>query len=379
MYCLLKRIMETAREFQKPACFCFIDYSKAFDCVNHVKLWQVLQRMGVPQHLISTIKNLYDKQEATVRTNYGNTDWYQVGKGVRQGCILSPYLFNIYAEFIMREANIGASGMGLRIGGRQIDNLRYADDTTLVAESKDDLVKLIHRVKAESEKLGLRLNVKKTKVMTTEYEQDFEVDGVHLEVVDSFVFLGSLITSSGSCEAEIRRRIALGRKAIGSLNSIMKDRGIPIRTKVRVISSMVFPIVTYGSESWTLKKADERRIQAFEMWCWRRALRVPWVDKISNNQILKWVKDSDVERPLLGSVKKLQLSYLGHIMRAKGMEVDLALGMTDGRRRRGRQRMRWSDAVINAACMSLHEASVACKNRSLEETCSSSHQGSNPT
>ena len=359
----IRRIMETAREYQKNVYMCFIDYSKAFDCVDHHKLWQVLGKMGVPQHLVYLLRKLYESQEATVRTEYGNSEWFPVGKGVRQGCILSPYLFNMYAEFIMREANIGAGEAGLRVGGRKVDNLRYADDTTLIAESMEDLTKLIYQVKKESEKLGLRLNVKKTKVMTTGDIVNCSIDGEQLEVIESFVFLGAQIVKDGSCEAEIRRRIALGRKAMSELNTIMKDRGIPIQTKVRIISTMVFPIVTYGSESWVLKKADERRLEAFEMWCWRRALCVPWIKKVSNSLILTWLGNADPPRSLLQSIRKLQLSYFGHIVRANGMELDLALGKTEGKRRRGRQRMRWTDSICKTLDMTIREAWKLCRDR----------------
>ncbi|CAF0988117.1 unnamed protein product, partial [Didymodactylos carnosus] len=135
----LRWIMEKAREFQNEAFLCFIDYGKAFDCVGHTRLWNVLQEMGIPKHLVELIKNLYANQEATVKTEYGNTDWFNIGKEVRQGCILSPYLFNIYAEHRMKQAGLEGTTEGIKVGGRNINNLRYADDTTLLAESVDDL------------------------------------------------------------------------------------------------------------------------------------------------------------------------------------------------------------------------------------------------
>ena len=152
-------VMEKAREFQKNIYFCFIDYAKAFDCVDHNKLRKILKEMGIPDHLICLLRNLYAGQEATVRTGHGTTDWFQIGKGVHQGCILSPCLFNFYAEYIMRNAWLEEAQAGINIPRRNINNLRYADDTTHMAESEEELNRLLMKVKEESEKVGLKLNI----------------------------------------------------------------------------------------------------------------------------------------------------------------------------------------------------------------------------
>src|SRR5574339_137463 len=157
--------MEQVREFQKNISFCFIDYAKAFDCVAHNKVWTILKEMGIPDHLICLLRNLYAGQEATVRTGHGTTNWFQIGKRVCQGCILSPCLFNLYAEHIMRNAGLEETQTGIKIAGRNINNLRYADDTTVTAESKEELKSLLMKVKVESEKVGLKLNIQKTKIM----------------------------------------------------------------------------------------------------------------------------------------------------------------------------------------------------------------------
>ena len=153
-------IIEKAREFQKN--ICFIDYAKAFDCVDHNQLWKILQEMGIPDHLTCLLRNLYAGQEVTVRTGHGTTDWFQNGKGVRQGCILSPCLFNLYAEYIMWNAKLDEAQAGIKIAGRNINNLRYTDDTTLMAESEKELKSLLMKVKEESEKVGSKLNIQKT-------------------------------------------------------------------------------------------------------------------------------------------------------------------------------------------------------------------------
>ena len=153
--------MEEGREFQKNIYFCFIDYAKAFDCVGHNKLWKILREMGIPDHLACLLRNLYTGQEATVRMEHGTTDWFQIGKGVRQGCILSPCLFNLYAEYIMRNAGLEETQAGVKIARRNINNLGYADDTTLMAESEEELKSLLMKVKVESEKVALNSTFRK--------------------------------------------------------------------------------------------------------------------------------------------------------------------------------------------------------------------------
>ena len=162
----IRWIIEKAREFQKNIYFCFIDYARAFDCVDHNKLWKILKEMGIPDHLICLLRNLYAGQEATVRTGHGTTDWFQTGKGVRQGSILSPCLFSLYAEY-MRNVGLEEAQAGIKIAGRNINNIRYADDTTLMAESEEELKSLLMKVKEEGEHVGLKLNIQKTKIMAS--------------------------------------------------------------------------------------------------------------------------------------------------------------------------------------------------------------------
>ena len=349
----IRWIMEKAREFQKNIYFCFIDYAKAFDCVDHNKLWKILKEMGIPDHLTCLLRNLYAGQEATVRTGHGTTDWFQIGKGVCQGCILSPCLFNLYAEYIMRNAGLEETQAGIKIAGRNINNLRYADDTTLMAESEEELKSLLMKVKVESEKVGLKLNIQKTKIMASGPITSWEIDGETVETVSDFIFLGSKITADGDCSHEIKRRLLLGRKVMTNLDSIFKSRDITLPTKVRLVKAMVFPVVMYGCESWTVKKAERRRIDAFELWCWRRLLRVPWTARRSNQSILKEISPGI---SLEGMMLKLKLQYFGHLMRrVDSLEKTLMLGGIGGRRRRGRQRMRWLDGITDSMDVSLSE------------------------
>jgi len=175
-----------AKEFQKNIYFCFIDYAKAFDCVDHNKLWKILQEMGIPDHLICFLRNLYAGQEAIVRTGHG-TNWPQIDKGVHQGCILSRCLFNLYAEYIMRKAALDEAEAGIKISGRNINNLIYADDTTLMAERKEELKSLLIKVKEETEKVGLKLNIQKTKIMASGPITSWQIDGETMETVTDFI------------------------------------------------------------------------------------------------------------------------------------------------------------------------------------------------
>uniref|UniRef100_A0A8B9X6S9 RNA-directed DNA polymerase n=1 Tax=Bos mutus grunniens TaxID=30521 RepID=A0A8B9X6S9_BOSMU len=236
----IRWIIEKAREFQKNIYFCFIDYAKAFDCVDHNKLWKIFQEMGIPDHLICLLRNLYAGQEAIVRTGHGTTDWFQIGKGVRQGCILSPCLFNFYAEYIMRNTGLEETQAGIKIAGRNLNNLRYADDTTRMAESEEELKSLLMKVKVESEKVGLKLNIQNTKMMASGPITSWEIDGETVETVSDFIFLGSKITAGGDCSHEIKRRLLLGRKVMTNLDSIFKSRDITLPTKVHLVKAMVF-------------------------------------------------------------------------------------------------------------------------------------------
>ena len=246
---------ENAKEFQKNIYFCFIDYAKAFDCVDHHKLWKILKEMEIPDHLICLLRNLYAGQEATVRTGHGTTDWLQIEKGVHQGCILPPCLFNLYAEYIMRNTGLGEAQSGIKNAWRNINNLRYADETTLMAESEEELKSFLMKVKEESEKVGLKLNIQKTKTMASGPITSWQIDGETMETVPDFIFVGSKIIADGDCSLEIKRHLLLGRKGMTNLDSILKRRDLTLPTKVHLVKAMVFPVVMYRCESWTIKKA----------------------------------------------------------------------------------------------------------------------------
>ena len=247
----------------------------------------------------------------------------------------------------MRDVGLEEAEARIKTAGRNINNLRYTDDTTLMAES-EELKSLLMNVEEESEKIGLKLNVQKTKIMATGPITSWQIDG---ETVADFMFLGSKITAHGDCSHEIKRHLLLGRKVMTNLDNILKSRDIPLSTKVHLVKAMVFPVVMYGYESWTIKKAECRRIDAFELWCWKKLLRVPWTARRSNQSILKEISPGC---SLEGLMLKLKLQYFGHLMRrADSFEKILMLGKIESRRRRGPQRMRWLDGITNSMDMDL--------------------------
>ena len=245
----------------------------------------------------------------TLSIGYGTKDWFQVEKGVHQDCILSPCLFNLHAEYSMRNARLEEAQAGIKIARRNINNLRYADDTIFMVESEEELKNLLMKMKEESEKVGLKLN-RNYMVISTDGEKDFdkiqhpfmikylqkkgtegipytiyhivsgsitswEMDGGTVETVVDFIFLGFKITADGDCSHEIKRCLLLERKVMTNIDSILKSRDITLLTKVHLVKALVFPVVMYGCESWTITKAECHGIDAFELWCWRRLLRVP--------------------------------------------------------------------------------------------------------
>ena len=236
----------------------------------------------------------------------------------------------------MRIAGLDEAQARIKSPGRNINNLRYADNTTLMEESEEKLKSLLMRVKEESEKVGLKLNIQQTKIMTSGPITSWQIDGESMETMTDFNFLGSKITVDDDCSHGIKRCLLLGRKAMINLESMLKSKDIILPTKVHLVKAMVSPVVMYGCERWTIKKAEHRRIDAFELWCWRRLLRVPWTTRRSSQFILKEISPGC---SLEGLMLKLKLQYFGHLMRRADLfDKTSMLGNIEGRRRRERQR-----------------------------------------
>ena len=336
----LQILIEKIRNSECEAYITFIDYSKAFDSVKHHRLFHHMVQMGFPRHLVALIAGLYEHQQATIRFGGGKCKFFDIKKGVRQGCILSPHLFNIYTEHIMRQADI--ESMGIKIGGRNIVELRYADDTCLIADNITSMRRIIYRVDDKGTEEGLGLNVIKTKVMPIKGKDslpeeltNININGSVLEKVEHFKYLGSIKSADGTCLLDVLARIAMAKKKMNQLNNIWKDRNIPNYLKLSLLKCLIWPVVMYGCEAWTLRKQEEARLQAAEMWFYRHLLSVQWQDKKTNESVLEELSTS---RGLLLEINKRRMKYIGHANRNPRTDLMATVlqGRIEGRRNRGR-------------------------------------------
>ena len=364
MLFILQIIIEKIRNTRDEAFITFIDYSKAFDSVIHKHLFKVLTEMGFPAHLISLIANLYTNQKATIRWNGDHCEYFNIEKGVRQGCILSPHLFSIYTENIMREADLDDDGV--KISGDRISNLRYADDTALLADNYDSMCDVLNKVNVAGERSGLRLNAKKTKVIHINSKttpDPIAVNGDNLEYVLEMKYLGSIKTCDGSCSKDVKTRIAMAKKKMVDLNNIWKDRGIPTVLKVQLLKSLIWPVMMYGCEAWTLRSDEVNKIDAAELWFYRRLLRVSWTDKRTNESILS---ELNTRRILSSEINKRRLRYVGHAVRNKNTSLmsKVLMGRVEGKRKQGRPAKNLPGNLIEASgCGNLQAMVDKCRDR----------------
>ena len=311
-----------------------------------------------------------------VRVDGDTSDWFNVGKGVRQGCILSPYLFNIYAEnimrnfrcdeqrYVMQDEELHDTYDSLNIGGNEYPELRYADDTVLLSTTPEGLENMIRSVKTHSENQNLFLNAKKTKIMRTDKTQratNIIIDNDLIEEVLDFDYLGSLITNNGDGFKEIKRRLGIAGKKLKGMKKLWK--GTNDDTKLKFLKALIFPIATYGSETWCLSKQAEQRINSFQMKCLRKILRISWTEKRTNISILQQIGNID-ENWLLNSVVKRKMQYFGHVKRHESLEKSIYEGIIEGKRGRGRPRRRWSQDISERLNSTVTEAGRRAQDRS---------------
>ena len=357
-------------QVNKEIYICFIDYEKAFDRVFHTKLMNILKTLDMDGKDIRLIQNLYWNQIAAVRLEDGNSEEFEIRRGVRQGCILSPKLFNLYAEMIFKRVEYLK---GINIGGKNINNLRFADDTALMAETEEDLQKIVDAAVETSAEYGLRMNVKKTKVMLVKRGTEkkcvkITVNGEELEQVAKFKYLGQLITEDGRCEVEVKRRIEIARSSFIKMRDVLASRKLRLKTRKRLVRCYVLSTLLYAAETWTINKEVEKRIHAFEMWLFRKMLRISYQEHITNEEVLRRVQE---KRTLLQTIKKRKCTFFGHVVRNDGLQRHLLEGRVEGARQKGRPRRQWTTDILEWMGVRYGEAVRAAQNRKKWQTMTS--------
>ena len=287
---LFKTLIQRSLEVNRQIYVCYVDYEKAFDRVEHSKLMNMLEKYEVDGEDVHLIQNLYWNQKANIRIGASDSsEACCVKRGVRQGCPMSPRLFNAYSERIMQHPKF--SNVGFPINGLKINNISYADDKVMIAASPQQLQQMISRLNAEGKKVGMNINTSKTKVMLIEKKVSgkqlrIEVDSQVLQQVETFKYLGVLIRNDGKDDTEIACRIASARNAFYNLEYVLKDRKLKFTTRCRILRCYVWSVLRYTSEAWIMTKKVKARINAFELWCYRRMLRIAWTKKVKNVEVL---------------------------------------------------------------------------------------------
>lgn len=337
-------LFQRCRDVNCDIYVCFVDYQKAFDRVKHDELLSLLEDIGIDDKDLRIIKNLYYNQTANIRVDNQLTEAISIERGVRQGCILSPMLFNVYSENIFKQA-LDEYDEGILINGERINNIRYADDAIIFADSLEGLQTLMTRITETSQHYGLDLNTRKTKYMVISkrpiLNTQLTINQQLIERVESYTYLGTNLNSQWDHSLEIKQRIAKARTAFIRMSSVFRNHDLPLKTKIFVLQCYTFPVLLYGAEAWTLSEASMKKLEAFEMWCYRRILRISWVDHVTNNEVLRRMGR---ECEITAIIKKRKLEYLGHIMRNEERYGFLQLvlqGKVYGRRGPGRRRISW--------------------------------------
>ena len=316
-----------------------------------------MRRLGLSPTAITLIESLYKQSESAVRVGQTVSSWFQSTVGVRQGCILSPSLFNVFLEELVSRALENFTG-SISIGGRALCNLRFADDIDLMAGSKDELQDLTNRIVNASTCLGMEISTEKSKILITGASQDLSanilINREQLEEVDEFKYLGSIITNDQRCRREVLSRIASGSDALARLAPIWRDKNITLKSKLRLLESVILSIFLYACQTWTLTAELEKRIDAFEMRCLRRLLKVSYTEHRTNVSIREEVNAIHSQTPLIVLVRRRKLQYFGHIVRAGGLCLNVLQGCVAGGRARGRPRMSWLDNVLSWSGLDVH-------------------------
>jgi len=342
---VMRTIGERSIEHDQPIYICFVDYEKAFDRVNWPKLMTILKSLGIDWRDRRLISALYMGQSANVRTEHGEAGPCVIGRGVRQGCLLSPQLFNIYAEAMMKEAMEDVED-GVHVGGHVIQAVRFADDQAMIASSVEGLQNIMTKLNNIVKNYKMKINEKKTKVMKIgrgEAEQvKIVINGNELEQVHQFKYLGSLLTEDGRSEREIKVRISMAKEAFEKHKKLLTENTINKNLRKRLIKTLVWSVLLYGSETWTMRKGDTDKLESCEMWMWRRMEKVTWRERVRNEEVLRRVGE---KRSLLETIWRRKAKWIGHILRSEGLLRTSIEGRMKGKKPRGRRRKTMLDDI----------------------------------
>jgi hypothetical protein len=341
----LRLLAEKAKRHGKKIYNCFIDFQKAFDTIKHKIIWAVLQSYGVEKKMITLLQKIYKKAQSAVRIGKDRGDWFQTDVGTRQGDPLSPLLFITYLERVMDQ--VKQNTCGVNISGIIVNNLRFADDIDLIDEEYSSLQNQTELVREAAEQAGLTVNTNKTKTMVfgeRNIEHGIQIAGVTIENVEKFEYLGSLLTWDNNCSDEIKRRIGKSIGAMASLKHIWNSKKLKVDNKLKVLTTCVFSVLLYASETWTLKETDRKKLLAFEMKCYRRILKINWRDMIRNDDIRKMISK---EETIIDIIKKRKLGLFGHICRMNDNRLikHTVFAKMNGKPRRGRPCREWMDDI----------------------------------
>ena len=343
----LRVLREKYSQHQQDIYHVFIDFKKAFDRVWHDALWDTMKKYNMGQKLINIIKQLYAKASSAVLVQGTVGDWFHTSVGVRQGCLLSPTLFNIFLERIMTDALEDHHGT-VSIGGRTITNLRFADDIDGLAGDEEELAALVDRLDRTSSRFGMEISAEKTKLMTNSaspIKRKITASGQELEIVTQFKYLGAILSEEGS-KMEVLARAAQTAASLAKLKPLWRDKNICLQSKLKLLHALVLSIFLYACESWTLTAELQRKIQAVEMRCFRRLLGISYSDHVTNEEVRRMISQHVKHyEDLLTTVKKRKLKWYGHVTRASGLSKIILQGTVQGKRRRGRQRKKWADNI----------------------------------
>lgn len=332
----IRMIAERCMDVNKEIYVCFIDWEKAFDRVDWNILMKILKEIQLNWKDRRLIRELYKGQKVVVRVDNEETEEVIIGRGVRQGCCMSPALFNLYAEKLLEEAL--ANTEGIKIGNENMRNIKYADDQAVVADSILKLQNMVENINEAGKRFGMKINVGKTKVMKIGKEEErmnVVIEGQTLEQVKNFKYLGGMIYTNGSCTQEIRCRISMGKTAFLKVKDLLTSKRIPLKLRKRFAKCYIWSVVLYGSETWTVRKKEEKYLESFEMWLWRRMENIKWSDKIRNEEVLRRVGE---ERRILETIRERKASWIGHILRRDCLQRRIMEGAIEGRRSRGRRK-----------------------------------------